>query len=108
VTQTIIHQPRVAWDGARAFVAASLSNWYPWLSAEVGRQLGADCRRQLADTRALLLADARPDAIHVEAGIWRVRLEDLLRHRPELTAGLAELIRDVSERLPAQRWSTAP
>ncbi|MGI8332035.1 hypothetical protein ACRYCC_18880 [Actinomadura scrupuli] len=99
MTQTIIHQPRVAWDGARVFVAATLSNYYPWLSAEVGRLLGGDCRRQLAETRALLLADVRPDAIHVEAGIWRVRLEDLLRHRPDLTAGLADLIRQTSEQL---------
>ena len=108
MSQTIIHQPRVAWDGARVFVAATMSAGYPWLSERVGRQLGAGYQRRLAETRDLLLSDARPDATHAEARIWRVRLEDLLRHRPELTGDLAALVRETTERLSARSWTTRP
>jgi hypothetical protein len=104
VRQTIVHQPRVALDGAQAFVAATTSAGYPWLSERVGRQLGGGYRRQLAETRDLLLA--QPDAYHLEQGIWRVRLEDLMRHRPELTGDLAALVRETRERLRAQSWNT--
>lgn len=106
MSQTIVHQPRVAWDGARAFVAATMSASYPWLSAEFGRLLGAGHQRQLAETRAMLMSDVRPDAIHVQAGIWRVRLDDLMRHRPDLTPGLEDLARQASERLSARHWPT--
>jgi serine/threonine protein kinase len=104
VRQTIVHQPRVALDGAQAFVAATTSAGYPWLSERVGRQLGGGYRQQLAETRELLLG--RPDAYHLEQGIWRVRLEDLMRHRPELTGDLAALVQETRERLRARSWNT--
>jgi hypothetical protein len=45
----------------------------------------------LAATRRRVLADERTDIVHVEAGAWRVRLEDLLRVRPDLAEEVAAL-----------------
>jgi hypothetical protein len=104
MNKTIVHQPRVAWDGARVFVSAAPLGLYTWLSDQVGRQLGVTCQRQLAATRALLLSDVRPGAEHVEAGVWRVRLEDLMRRRPELTEPLAALAQETSDRLASWYW----
>jgi hypothetical protein len=101
MNQSVIHQPRVAWDGARAFVAATTSTCYPWLSDQIGRELGVTYQRQLAETQELLMSDIEPDLTHVEAGVWRVRLEDLLRYRPELTGMLAALVRETSAQLAA-------
>jgi hypothetical protein len=49
--QTIIHQPRVAWDGARAFVRAAGSQHYEGFAARVLARLGRELYGDFADTR---------------------------------------------------------
>ncbi|GIH79581.1 hypothetical protein [Planobispora longispora] len=93
---SVVHQPRVAWEGARAFVAAADSDAYWWLTDAVGRSLGAVYQLNLAETRLRL---RREDAVFAETGAWRVRLEDLLRARPELAPLLVRLTAETSGRL---------
>ena len=93
----VIHQPRVAWDGARAFVRAAESPAYPLFADHVRQWLGRDLADDLADTRDRLfdnLVRTGGDRYvgDVEAGKWRVRLEDLLRRRPEATGAVLDLI----------------
>ena len=84
----VIHQPRVAWDGARAFVRAAGSAHSESFAAQVLSRLGSETYGQFADTRqrlltALVETGGDRHAADIEAGKWRVRLEDLLRQRPE-------------------------
>src|SRR6185295_10911087 len=96
MTQAVTHQPRVAWDGARAFVRAAGSPHSEQFAARVLARLGSEVYGQFADTRQRLLTalvETGGDryASDVEAGKWRVRLEDLLRTRPDLTSTVREL-----------------
>lgn len=96
MTQTVIHQPRIAWDGARAFVRAAGSSQSEQFAARVLSRLGSEVYGQFADTRQRLLTalvETGGDryAGDVEAGKWRVRLEDLLRTRPDLIDVVREL-----------------
>lgn len=94
--QKIIHQPRLAWDGALAFVGAVESDQlYPWLSRRVAELLGPPYREALADSRRLVRRPERDDAPQVEAAKWRARLDDALRCRPGLDRDLQALIADV-------------
>ena len=93
---TVIHQPRIAWDGARAFVRAAGSPHAQAFAAHVLDRLGSETYGQFADTRLRLrnaLVETGGDryAADVESGKWRVRLEDLLRSRPELTEAVLAL-----------------
>jgi hypothetical protein len=93
---TVIHQPRVAWDGARAFVQAAGSPQSEAFAARVLSRLGSEMYGHFADTRQRLLValvETGGDrfAADLEAGKWRVRLEDLIRTRPELTDSVMEL-----------------
>ncbi len=93
---TVIHQPRIAWDGARAIVHAAGTQHSEDFAARVLSRLGSEMYGHFADTRQRLLTalvETGGDrfAADVEAGKWRVRLEDLLRTHPELTGPLAEL-----------------
>ncbi|WP_249997591.1 hypothetical protein [Actinoplanes sp. M2I2] len=93
---TVIHQPRVAWDAARAFVRAAGSAHSEGFAARVLSRLGSEMYGHFADTRQRLLTafvETGGDryASDLEAGKWRVRLEDLLRSRPELTGAVIEL-----------------
>ncbi|GAB1645754.1 hypothetical protein [Krasilnikovia sp. MM14-A1259] len=93
----VIHQPRVAWEGARAFVRAACGPEYAAFAGQVVSRLGEDLYGELSDTRARLL-DARTQTggdrrmTDIELGRWRVRLEDLLRTHPELTGAVQDLI----------------
>ncbi|MBB4694575.1 hypothetical protein [Paractinoplanes abujensis] len=96
IMPTVIHQPRVAWDGARAFVQAAGSPQSEGFAARVLSRLGSEMYGHFADTRQRLLTalvETGGDryAADIEAGKWRVRLEDLLRERPELTGPVLEL-----------------
>jgi hypothetical protein len=96
MTQSVIHQPRVAWDGARAFVRAAGGPRYDAFAGQVISRLGTELYAQLADTRERILtawAQTGGDR-HItdtELGKWRVRLDDLLRTRPELTEAIRDL-----------------
>ena len=92
----VIHQPRIAWDGARAFVRAAGSEHSERFAARVLSGLGSEVYGHFADTRhrlltALVETGGDRYASDVEAGKWRVWLEDLLRTRPELTDAVGEL-----------------
>ena len=101
-TQTVIHHPRIAWEGARAFVRAAGSQNYQGFAARVLAELGSEFYGQFADSRQRLLTalvETGGDryASDVEAGKWRVRLEDLLRRKPELTEAVLDLTGDAFE-----------
>jgi hypothetical protein len=92
----VLHQPRVIWNAARAFVAMAEEPNYPDFAAQVWRRLGPDVHDALATTRQRLLdnqvltgGDRRVGDI--ERGAWRVRMEELLRARPDLTDVVLEL-----------------
>jgi len=92
----VIHQPRVAWDGARAFVRAAGSPYSEGFAAQVRSGLGSEAYDDFAGTRRRLLvalAQTGGDryASDLEAGTWRVRLEELLRSHPELTGTVLDL-----------------
>jgi hypothetical protein len=98
----VLHQPRLAWDGARVIVrVADSGHLYGWLSEQIGRVLGPAYRQALFDSRNRLWSTGRPDAPQVEAGLWRARLEDALRANPDLVAPLRELIHEAGTRLAA-------
>jgi hypothetical protein len=97
MTPSVIHQPRVAWDGARAFVAAAGSEGFGPFADLVGKRLDITLYGELAATRERLLTaqiDGITDehAAHAEVGVWRARLDDLLRRRPELLHTVRDLI----------------
>ena len=94
---TVIHQPRLAWDGALAFVRAAGSAHYEGFANDVLDRLGSQFYGDFADTRQRLLTafvatGGDRYAADVEAAKWRVRLEDVLRERPELTCAVLDLI----------------
>lgn len=86
---SVVHAPRVAWEGARAFVAAADCDVYYWLGEMVGRYLGLMFELYLADTRARLRRRGEP---YAEMGLWRVHLETLLQERPDLQPIVLQLI----------------
>ncbi|MEV4542230.1 hypothetical protein ACGFJ5_18705 [Micromonospora echinaurantiaca] len=98
----VIHQPRVAWDAARVLVWAVTDDAVlDRLGAGLGDLLGPGYEQSLRDTRDRLRWNTDGDRLLVEAGLWRVRLEDALRTRPEaaepirqLTESCARLLRD--------------
>lgn len=97
MSQSVVHQPRVAWDAARAFVRAAGAPGYDAFAARVLSRLGTDLYGELANTRQRLLSasvessDDDRFAVDVEAGKWRVRVEDLLRTRPDLVPVVQQL-----------------
>ncbi|HYN95338.1 MAG TPA: hypothetical protein VES42_15940 [Pilimelia sp.] len=94
-----IHQPRLTWDGARAFVTASATDaHFVWLSEQVRGVLGPAHQRALADTRRRLQRPSRQDARQVEAGTWRARLEETLQQQPELAEPLRRLVAEAFAR----------
>ncbi|GAA4701138.1 hypothetical protein [Phytohabitans rumicis] len=97
----IVHQQRLAWDGARVFVAALESDvLYPWLYRRITALLGSPYGEALADSRRLVRGPEW-DRPFVESAKWRVRLEDLLRYHPELSTELGRLVSDVTFRISA-------
>jgi hypothetical protein len=97
MTQMVIHQPRVAWDGARAFVRSAAGPDYDVFAGQVRSRLGFEFSDELANTRRRLLtawAETLGDrhVADIELGRWRVRLEDLLRTRPDLIDSVRDLI----------------
>ena len=97
MAQLVIHQPRVAWDGARAFVHAAAGPDYDAFAGRVAALLGPDVHDALAATREHILTawirtGGDRHATDIELGRWRVRLEDLLRTHPDHTGALLELI----------------
>jgi hypothetical protein len=96
MTSAVVHTPRVAWDGACAFVRITQTPYYEVFAGHVFNRLGPDVHRQLEDTHERVI-----DNLHrtggdrlvtdVEAARWRARLADLLQNRPDLAATVQEL-----------------
>jgi hypothetical protein len=105
----VTHHPRVAWDGAMAFVgAAGYDDLYGWLDERLGDLLGEPARQALAETRARLWYSRRPDVEQVENGRWRARLEDILGTDPAVSGPLCSLIHDTRLRLRELRPTGLP
>jgi hypothetical protein len=97
MTESVIHQPRVAWDGARAFVQAAGGPDYPAFAGRVFNELGIELYGELSESRerlqsALTLTGGDRHIGDIELGRWRVRLDDLLRTRPDLIPVVQDLI----------------
>ena len=92
----VIHPERVAWDAARVFVRAATADPYWWLTEMLGSHLGVKYQLKLAETRLHLQTE---DAVLVESGRWRVRLQDAMAERPQLAPLLIDLTRETSSRL---------
>lgn len=84
----------MAWDAARAIVqaagdkarAVSLADW-------LNTHAGPDYGRLVIESHNRRVAGRGFESDAVEAGVWRVRLDDLLHDRPELVAPLADLVK---------------
>jgi hypothetical protein len=96
----VLHQPRVAWDLARILVTvADLGgSEYVWLSKRLTDLVGARYRAYLIETRTRL-ATTRADRREVEVGLWRVRLEELMRNQPDAAEDLRLLGLHAASRL---------
>jgi hypothetical protein len=101
MTQRVVHQPRVAWDVARTVVdvAGSSDELSTWLGARLDHLLGPSYGRDFASTRIRLARGEPPNVRQVEMGLWRARLEDVLRADPELAENLSILRLDLAHRL---------
>ena len=101
MSTTTTHVPRVAWDAARAIVRGSgdlarAALFANWLNTHAGAHYG-----QLVIQSCNRLAAGRGfESVAVEAGVWRVRLDDLLHSRPDLIEPLAKLIRETAATPP--------
>ena len=100
MTSVVTHRPRLAWDGARVILAALEAGQDAWLAQIVQDRLGPPYAQAVADSRRHLGADA--NALLTEAGVWRVRLDDLLGQRPDLAPQVVELINEITAHLPAR------
>ncbi|MGC1212777.1 MAG: hypothetical protein WA890_16085 [Micromonospora sp.] len=89
------HIARLAWDAARTIAHASADParavWFAdWFDTHAGQPYG----QLVIESRNRLVAGHGFESTAVEAGLWRVRLDDLLHDRPDLVEPLAALIRN--------------
>lgn len=100
----VIHQPRVAWDAARVLVRAVTDDAVlDRLGAGLGELLGPGYQQSLRETRDRLSWNTDGDRLLVEAGLWRVRLEDALRTRPEAAEPIRQLAESCARLLHARQ-----
>ncbi|GAA3218601.1 hypothetical protein ACFO1B_28995 [Dactylosporangium siamense] len=94
------HPQRVAWDGARTIVRACADReWAIWFANWINAQAGPPFGQLVMECRARLVAGYGYEAAALEAGMWRVRLGDLMRERPDLIEPLAEVVREAADRM---------
>jgi hypothetical protein len=100
MAQPVVHYPRLAWDGALVLVRVLESDLVlRWFSEPFDLLAGPGSTRALFESGDRLWFGDRLDARQAEAGLWRVRLEELLYTRPELTAPLRQLFDEAAARL---------
>jgi hypothetical protein len=88
------HVERVAWDGARLIArAAADHDWAVWFANWMHANAGPPFGQLVMQTGARLAAGYSFEAAAVESGIWRTRLTDVLRERPDLVEPLAGIVR---------------
>ncbi|WP_246157753.1 hypothetical protein [Catellatospora sichuanensis] len=99
---SVRHQPRVAFDAARILVDMSGADagLFAWYGDQLAVLLGPSYRRELLATRNEVVSSPRVNARDVEGGKWRVRLEDVLRARPDVAESLHQLTLSARVRLP--------
>ncbi len=102
--QAVLHRPRVAWESARVIVAAIEAGYQGWLAYEIGRRIDPDYYDSLLHSWQRIASD--PALAMAEAGLWRVRLEDLLNHRPETTEALMAIVAETDSLLGG--WRPSP
>jgi len=96
----VIHSARLAWDGARTLVrAAERETTFAAVAQHIAEVLPPAYWSDYVATRDRLLRPDRDDVVCLEAGAWRVRLEELLLARPELVTALAHLTDEAAARL---------
>jgi hypothetical protein len=106
--KTAAHPERLAWDGARALVhCAQAAPAHNWLLERLAAVLPPEYTQLYLYTRNRLAAPDRADAESVEAGVWRVRFEELLRVRPELAPPLEDIFHEARARLRDARLRDA-
>jgi hypothetical protein len=94
------HVQRVAWDGARTIVLACADrDWAIWFANWINAQAGPPFGQLVMQCRERLTAGYGYEAAALETGIWRVRLADLMRERPDLIEPLAAIVRDAAARV---------
>jgi len=96
MTQYVIHRPRVAWDGARAFMAVIEAGGYQWLARTLGERVGREAQDHVL--ACVVRFGARPESQLAETGMWRVYLDDLLGSRPDLARPLLDIIDEARAR----------
>lgn len=101
MTVPVIHTPRVAWDGALAFVEACENvTVFAWFKGAVWQLLGPAYYEAISLTHVNLIYAQDERTHQLEAGVWRVRLHDLLTSRPDLATPLLTLIGEIREHRP--------
>jgi hypothetical protein len=91
MSSTVIHQPRVVWDAARAFVRAAAAPRHHEFASEVHHLLGPELYDPLLQTHDALAGQLDRTPFDLEAGKWRVRLEEFLRAHPDRTDQVRQL-----------------
>ena len=98
----VLHQPRVAFDAARILIDLSGADdqaLYEWYGDQLAVVLGRSIQAELLTTRHELKRSLRANGRSIEAGKWRVRLEDVLRTRAGVAEGLHDLTASARARL---------
>ncbi|GLI02563.1 hypothetical protein [Phytohabitans aurantiacus] len=96
----VVHPQRLAWDAARVVVRALGSvEVLKWLHGQMAARLGPAQAQALVASRDRLWGNPRPDAPHVEAGIWRARLADLVAADGSLATPISEITAEGAVRL---------
>ncbi|NGM12059.1 hypothetical protein [Verrucosispora sioxanthis] len=89
---SVIHHPRVAWDTARTLVGAVPDDErFRSIAGELERLLGGGVAQSLRETRDRLRSAPDDGRDLIEAGVWRVRIEDALRSHPDAVEPLRRL-----------------
>ncbi|GAA3207587.1 hypothetical protein GCM10010468_23980 [Actinocorallia longicatena] len=93
-----LHPARLAWECGRMIVRGAETDACAWLADRLAAELGPSYRERLAVTRSNVhRADS---ARYSEAGAWRAHLDRLFSERPGLVTVFAELLDELTARLP--------
>jgi hypothetical protein len=99
---TILHPPRVAWDGALALIAAARADdaTFGWCRDRLGAILGSAAARAFETTRRRVIdPTAAPTEAQLQMGLWRVRLDDAQHGDPNVGRDVHNLTIEVVRRV---------
>jgi hypothetical protein len=98
---TIQHQQRIAWDAALAVTVAARGDdaTFAWCRGRLAAALGSMTAAAFDATRHRLAdPSAAPNELQIQAGVWRVRLDDALRNNPAVAKDIGNLAVEVAAR----------